>query len=457
MSRFTRSSPMPASRGDLAHWHMREGALQRMLPPWEEVDVVKAPVPMVDGAIAEFILHKGLLPIRWIARHEQVDPATGFVDIQVRGPFRRWRHQHRFEERGASSAITDDIQYELPVPPVGSIVGGWLVRGDLERAFRFRHRRLANDLHRHQECAALSGLCVGITGASGLVGRQLQAFLTTGGTSVKRLTRGSASASRGEIQWNPGGERVATAPFESLDAIVHLAGANLADERWTPARKEVLRESRIAATRHLCTLLAGLERKPKVLVCMSGIGIYGTEHGRTVDERDMAGSDFIAQLARDWEAAAQPAIDAGIRVVFLRAGMVVTAAGGAVAKMRTPFLFGAGGPIGSGKQGISWIASDDLLGMIATAIVDGRWAGPVNAVAPEAVEQRQFAKALGRSLRRPAIAPMPAAVVRMLFGEMGESLLLRGQFAQPTRATELGFRWDFPLLQDALDFELGRA
>jgi len=457
MSRFTRSSPMPVSRQDLAHWHMRDGALQRMLPPWEEVDVVKAPVPMVDGATAEFILQRGLLPIRWVARHEQVDPATGFVDLQVRGPFRRWRHQHRFEERGATSAITDDIQYELPVPPVGPIVAGWVVRAHLERAFRFRHRRLSNDLHRHRECAGLAGLRVGITGASGLVGRQLQAFLTTGGTSVKRLTRGSASASRGEIQWNPRGERVATAPFESLDAIVHLAGANLADERWTPERMVVLRESRVAATRHLCTLLAGLERKPRVLVCMSGVGLYGTDHDRSVDERDPSGRDFIAQLALDWEAAAQPAIDAGIRVVFLRAGMVVTAAGGAVAKMRTPFLFGAGGPIGSGRQGISWIAADDLLGMIATAIVDERWTGPVNAVAPEAVEQRHFAKVLGRSLRRPAIAPMPAAVVKMLFGDMGESLLLRGQFAQPTRATELGFRWDFPRLHDALDFELGRA
>jgi NAD dependent epimerase/dehydratase family enzyme len=125
--------------------------------------------------------------------------------------------------------------------------------------------------------------------------------------------------------------------------------------------------------------------------------------------------------------------------------------------MRMPFLLGAGGPIGSGRQGISWIASDDLLGMIARSIVDERWSGAVNAVAPESVEQRQFAKALGRSLRRPAIAPMPAAVVRMLFGEMGESLLLRGQFAEPARAKELGFRWDFPLLRDALDFELGRA
>ncbi|MFZ9689033.1 MAG: TIGR01777 family oxidoreductase [Phycisphaerales bacterium] len=457
MSRFTRSSPMPASRADLAHWHMREGALQRMLPPWEDVDVVQAPVPMVDGAIAEFVLHKGLLPLRWVARHEQVDPATGFVDLQVRGPFRRWRHQHRFEERGATSAITDDIQYELPLPPLGSIVGGWMVRGALERAFRFRHRRLANDLQRHRECAALAGMCVGITGASGLVGRQLQAFLTTGGTSVKRLTRGSASASRGEIQWNPGGERVATAPFGSLDAVVHLAGANLADERWTPQRKAVLRDSRVAATRHLCELLAGLERKPRVLVSMSGIGYYGTEHGRTVDERDGAGEDFIAALARDWEDATRPAVEAGIRVVLLRAGMVVTAAGGAVAKMRTPFLFGAGGPVGSGRQGISWIAADDLLGMIATAIVDERWSGPVNAVAPESVEQRAFARALGRSLRRPAFAPLPAAVVRMMFGEMGESLLLRGQFARPSRALELGFRYDFGQIQDALDFELGRA
>ncbi len=457
MSRFTLASPMPVTQGELARWHMREGALERLMPPWIAADILRSPIPMVDGAVAEWVMHPWLMPVAWTSRLEQIDPARGFVGVQVRGPFRRWRHDHRFLERDQQSSMHDEVQYELPMSPVGTVLAGRCVRREIERVFRFRHRRLANDLRRHAECDQVSSACVGITGASGLVGRHLRAFLTTGGTSVKRLTRGSASASRGEVQWNPTGERVAHAPFESLDAVVHLAGANLADAAWSPARKEQLRDSRVAATRHLCTLLAGLKRKPRVLVSMSGVGYYGTNHGHTVDERDPAGDSFIGRLAKDWEDATQPARDAGIRVVVLRAGMVVTAAGGAVAKMRTPFAFGVGGPIGSGEQGTSWIALDDLIGMIATSLVDDRWEGAINAVAPDPVAQRTFANALGHSLRRPAIAPMPAAVIRGLFGEMGDALMVQGQFVVPTRASELGFRWEFQRLGDALDFELGRA
>ena len=348
-----------------------------------------------------------------------------------------------------------------------------MARAQLKRMFAFRHERTARDLRRHMEHRARAGerpLTVAVTGATGLVGSALCAFLETGGHHVIRLVRGRVGASTThapvqstadapatrDVPWNPSGDWDAS-PLSGIDAVVHLAGENIAAGRWNAARKAAILRSREEGTRSLARALAALANPPKVLVSASGVGYYGHSDSSEIDESGAAGEGFLADVARRWEQSTEPADARGIRVVKLRIGVVVTARGGVVGTLRTPFNFGAGGPVGSGRQGMSWISLDDLLGAVLHVIGTPSLSGPVNAVAPHPVTQREFAKAMGRAMRRPAFAPLPAFVVKMMFGEMGRELLLSGQFAVPKALIASGFRFDSPRIGQAMAFEFGRA
>jgi uncharacterized protein (TIGR01777 family) len=299
---------------------------------------------------------------------------------------------------------------------------------------------------------------VGITGASGLVGRELTGFLQAGGHEVVPFVRGRAGPGREPgIAWDPAAGTIDAQALEGLDVVVHLAGETVFG-RWTPAKMRRILESREAGTKLLCEALAACERKPRVLVSASAIGIYGDTEDQWVDESSPPGDErsFLVQVCRAWEAATTPASAAGIRVVNLRIGVVVSARGGALAKLLLPASLGLGGPIGSGRQFMSWIDSDDLLGAIMHAIDCEQLEGPVNAVAPEPVSQREFAKTLGKVLRRAAFLPLPGFVVKALFGQMGRETLLAGQRVRPTRLLETGFRFEFSTLEQSLRHQLRR-
>jgi hypothetical protein len=244
--------------------------------------------------------------------------------------------------------------------------------------------------------------------------------------------------------------------LEGVDAVVHLAGENIAAGRWTAARKEEIRRSRVEGTRRLSESLARLSRRPKVLVSASAIGFYGNRGDEILKEDSAPGSDFLAQVCRDWEAATDPASRAGIRVVHLRSGVILSPAGGALKKMLLPFKMGAGGRIGSGAQFMSWIAIDDTIGAIHHAIVTEPLQGPMNGVAPTPVRNAEFTRTLGRVLSRPAIAPMPAFAARLAFGEMANALLLASQRVMPTRLQASGYKFRYPELEGALRHLLGR-
>ena len=474
---FAEESTMPAPRAMLASWHFAHGALQRLLPPWQSVDVESAE-RLAEGSRTVLRLSAGPLHARWIAVHEHVRPGHGFVDRAERSPFARWRHEHLFLDRTdpSQSQLVDRIRYALPwparIPPV-SLLAAPMARAQLKRMFAFRHERTARDLRRHMEHRARAGerpLTVAVTGATGLVGSALCAFLETGGHHVIRLVRGRVGASTThapvqstadapatrDVPWNPSGDWDAS-PLSGIDAVVHLAGENIAAGRWSAARKAAILRSREEGTRSLARALAALANPPKVLVSASGVGYYGHSDSSEIDESGAAGEGFLADVARRWEQSTEPADARGIRVVKLRIGVVVTARGGVVGTLRTPFNFGAGGPVGSGRQGMSWISLDDLLGAVLHVIGTPSLAGPVNAVAPHPVTQREFAKAMGRAMRRPALAPLPAFVVKMMFGEMGRELLLSGQFAVPKALIASGFRFDSPCIGQAMAFEFGRA
>jgi len=291
-----------------------------------------------------------------------------------------------------------------------------------------------------------------ITGSTGLVGSALVPFLETRGHGVTRLLRPSTGvqAKENDVQWDPAATRVDSTALEGRDVVVHLAGDNIASGRWTAAKKARIRDSRVQGTRVLCEAIAKLSQPPKAVLCASAVGFYGDRGEEVLDESSTPGKDFLADVCREWEAAAQPAADGGCRVVHLRIGVVLSPAGGALAKMLLPFKLGAGGKIGSGKQYMSWISIDDLVEVIHHAMVTEDLRGPVNAVSPTPVTNLEFTKSLGKVLSRPTLFPMPAFLARLAFGEMADAALLASTRVEPARLKETGYMFRHPGLAGAL-------
>lgn len=296
----------------------------------------------------------------------------------------------------------------------------------------------------------MAPLRVLVTGSTGFVGSALVPFLVAGGHRVVRLVRTLPRRGKGEIQWGPEAGFIDAARLEGLDGVVHLAGENIATGRWTAEKKALIRDSRVDGTRLLCDALAGLKQPPKVLVCASAIGYYGDRGDELLTEESAPGTGFLAEVCREWEAATQSTEQKGIRVVRLRFGMVLSPTGGAMAKLLPPFKKGLGGVLGTGRQYVSWIALDDLVGVIAHALTTETLHGPVNAVAPTSVTNQEFTRTLGRVIGRFTIFPMPAAVARLVFGELADALLLASQRVQPTRLLATEYRFQYPDLDGAL-------
>ena len=297
---------------------------------------------------------------------------------------------------------------------------------------------------------------IAISGSTGLVGRVLCDALATDGLRMLRLVRRDQPSDHETVRWDPASGPANPAQLEGIDAVVHLAGENIAEGRWSNAKKRRIRDSRVVGTRSLCESLISLERPPSVLVAASAIGFYGDRGDEILDETSAAGSGFLSDVCREWETATQPALDRGIRVVNLRIGVVLSTAGGALKKMLLPFQFGAGGRVGSGRQYWSWIALDDLVRVIRYCLEGTQLRGPVNAVAPAPVTNSEFTAVLGRVLRRPTLLPLPAFAARLVLGEMANELLLSSARVIPKRLQESGFTFRHDQIEGALRKELGR-
>lgn len=295
---------------------------------------------------------------------------------------------------------------------------------------------------------------IGISGSSGLIGRRLSTRLRDAGHTVIPLVRRDSQAGT-SILWDPAGERFDTAACEDLDAIVHLAGENVAKGRWTTRFRSVLRASRIDGTRLLVEGLLARPRLPRVLVCASASGFYGDRGEQVCDETASCGTGFLAELTRDWEVAGS-GFDARGRRVVLRIGMVLARDGGALPRIALPFRFGLGGRLGSGRQWMSWIALDDLCGVIERALDDDSMRGTYNAVSPGPVRNAEFTRTLAGVLHRPAILPAPAFALRLALGAMADELLLTSQRLAPARLLAAGFRFAHEELEAALRDALRR-
>jgi uncharacterized protein len=293
-----------------------------------------------------------------------------------------------------------------------------------------------------------------ITGSSGLLGSALIPSLTAAGHRVTRLVRSQRSRKEGDVYWNPEVGLLDPVALEAIDAAVHLAGESIA-ARWTAEKKTRILQSRVASTRLLAERLGQIQDRPKVFVCASAIGYYGDRGDQILTEESAPGSGFLYDVCRQWEAATGLAEERGIRTVRLRIGVVLSKTGGALAKMLPPFRMGLGGRLGAGTQYMSWIAIDDLVGSVHHALATDALRGAVNAVAPNPVTNLEFTKTLGKVLRRPTIFPVPALAVRLLFGEMGQELLLGSTRVEPRRLQESGYGFRHLTLEKALRAVLG--
>jgi hypothetical protein len=289
-----------------------------------------------------------------------------------------------------------------------------------------------------------------VTGSSGFIGSALLPFLNSKGHEVRGMVRSSATPGSDDIEWDPIRRSINSKGLEGFAATVHLAGENIAGGRWTAAKKRRIRESRTIGTRFLVDSLTGLSKPPKVLICASAVGYYGTRGAKLLREDSPPGHGFLPDVCQAWEAAANAAAARGIRVVNLRIGIVLSAAGGAMTKMLTLFRAGLGGTIGDGGQFWSWIALDDLLAAVLHAVEKETLTGPVNAVSPNPATNRDFARTLARVLSRPAIAGLPAFAARLMMGEMADELLMASARVEPAKLLESGFKFQFAELEPAL-------
>ncbi|HKQ88063.1 MAG TPA: TIGR01777 family oxidoreductase [Candidatus Acidoferrales bacterium] len=295
-----------------------------------------------------------------------------------------------------------------------------------------------------------------ISGGSGFVGTALSELLRASGHTVSHLVRPGARLEGTGVRWDPRSAIIDAASVEGNEVVVHLSGASIAERRWTPDRKAELRSSRVDTTRVLVDTLLNLRQKPRVFVCASAIGYYGDRGDEILTESSCSGTDFLALLARDWEAEAERAAHGGIRTVPLRFGIILDAHGGALPKMLAPIRWGVGGRLGSGRQWMSWTTLEDAVDAARNAIEDERYSGPINIVAPNPVRNSEFTRIAARILHRPVIFPAPAVALRLALGEMAQPLLLASARVKPERLLQLAYTFRSDNLDAALQEMIGK-
>lgn len=446
---LTASHVVPADREFVWEWHTRPGALARLAPPFIPMVPIRQAERLADGKTV-FSLPAGL---KWVSQHDLSAYHRGhrFTDVCTSAPFKavaNWRHSHEFADHPDGTLITDNVTTRLPA-------------GTLNAMFAFRQHQLIEDIraiHRSRGYAAdetdparQRPLVVAMTGSRGLVGRALTAQLTTMGHQVIQLVRREPKP--GQRHWDP--HYPDRNLLTGVDVLVHLAGEPISG-RFNEAHKAAIRDSRIEPTRRLAQLVADSPTCRR-MVSASAIGYYGADRGEELLSEDSEpGEGFLADTVRDWESATGAAAESGARVAQLRTGLVLSGRGGLLPPLRTLFSAGLGGNFGDGNFWMSWIALDDLTDIYVRAILDDALTGPVNAVAPNAVINRDMVTALSRELHRPAFIQIPALGPKMLLGREGAAeLAMANQHVQPKLLQQLQHHFRYPTVSPALAHELG--
>ncbi|HJM44901.1 MAG TPA: TIGR01777 family oxidoreductase [Candidatus Poseidoniaceae archaeon] len=456
MYKFEHETVVDESIEKTFSWFEYEGSFRRLMPPWEVTEEVKADKTIQEGAIRIFKFPFGPIKMKWIAKHTVYAPPNQFKDIMLKGPFKTWEHEHNFTTKGNSTIVKDSVKYQVPLGSLGNFFAGGNIKKRVERMFISRELRLIRDLEKHKNFALEKRKKILIAGSSGMIGTQLAAFLDTGGHEIWKLVRSEIKPESNEIYWDPIKKILNADDIEGFDAIIHLGGAGIGDKRWTKKRKKLIQDSRRLSTKLLSKTICLLKQKPSVYLVASAIGIYGNREDEELTENSQPGIGFLTDTTLAWESYTKSVKKIGVRVINIRTGIVLSATGGALKQMLFPWKMGAGGPIGGGKQWMSWISLDDQIYAINHLIMNEKCNGIYNLTSPNPVRQKIFSKTLGRVLRRPAFAPIPKLPMRILFGELATPLLFEGQKVLPKRILESGFSFVHENLENALRDSLGK-
>ncbi|WP_051283984.1 TIGR01777 family oxidoreductase [Desulforegula conservatrix] len=454
---FRYSSIMDAPKHELFSWHERDGALERLSPPWDPLKIIRKG-GISPGSITKMIMHEGPVPYRWTALHTDYEINSMFRDIQIHGPLKSWRHTHIFSDSSDGKCLlTDEIELEAPFSYLGDFLLEGKIRSKLTEIFRYRHELTTSDISRHMEFKKKHGTWkILISGASGLIGSNLAPFFTTGGHEVYKLVR-RKPFNKNEIFWNPSEGIINSDELEGFDAIIHLAGENIGDSKWTPEKKKVFIESRTKGTALLAKALNTLKNPPKVFISASATGFYGDRGDIILSEKTSKGNLFISDLCDAWEKSASDNLKKSIRLVIARIGVVLTPEGGALSKMLPVFKAGFGGKTGNGNQYMAWISMDDVIGAIYHIMLNDSLTGKVNLVAPEPVTNKMLVEVLSKILKRPAFTDIPEIILKAAFGQMADEILLASSRVIPSKLLGSGYVFLKPDLETALRHTLGRT
>ena len=447
----------------LFSWHENPGAFERLTPPFEPVKVKKRKGG-IDGGEVHLQMNLGPIPLPWVARHHNYIKNEQFLDEQVSGPFASWNHAHLFEKIDAkSSKLIDKIDYKLPFGTVGKTFGGAFAEQKIKQMFAYRRNITKNDLVSQSKYSG-SPLNIAVTGGSGLIGSQLKPYLTTAGHSVENIVRGRPQ--KGELSWNL--ENKTMSNLSGKDVVVHLAGEPISKPLggmvplpWTKWKRNEILKSRVEGTKLISEHIASLSNPPKVMICASAVGYYGDRGEDLLSESEESGDDYFSHVVSEWEKAAQPAIDAGIRVVFLRIAPVMSPLGGALQVLGNAARLGSSPPVAGGKQWWSWISLDDVVDVIYHSIINEKLSGPVNVASPNPVRQKEWASTLakviwGRFGPLTGLIPVPGFALKTVLGEFGDVLALSSIKIDSSKLLDSGYKFRFENLEDCFRHLLGK-
>jgi uncharacterized protein (TIGR01777 family) len=457
---FTKTSFFSVTKKELFQFHERDDAFPLLTPASENIEVDSTASTLAPSdEVVRFAIRFGPLKFRFENVHTVYEPFDLFVDEQRKGIFSEWRHSHRFLEAGwdgnPASMLTDEITYAHPLLPLLNP----FVKHRLGRLFAYRHRATSREVHAHREFPAVaSGARVVVTGATGLIGRRIAQILLENGVRVVVFARDLAKA-RGLL-----GDQVICALWDfthpdrgdwrrylgEADAVIHLAGTPLFEQRWTSAFKREMEESRILGTRQVVDAIIASERKPEVFISASALGYYETDPDGVVDEDAEPADNLLARICVNWENEARKLETHGVRTVQVRIGIVLSTESGALKELAPFFRAGIGGTMGDPRPYINWIHIEDTARIFAMALENRQMRGPYNAAAPNPVRNADFAGAIARALKRPALMRIPVGILRIMIGEAGE-YASGGPRVLVDRIQEAGYRFFFPDLDAALN------
>ncbi|HJU34043.1 MAG TPA: TIGR01777 family oxidoreductase [Nitrososphaera sp.] len=457
---FTKSTEIPATNQDTFDYHAREGALERLVPPWSILTVTSHEGNIKDGAMSTFKIRLGFIRFPWKAVHFGYVHDLQFQDKMVEGPFQSWTHTHSFKpDKTGGCKMEDKIAYSPPFGKIGAMLLNNIIQNNLKQLFQYRHRILSNDISLWKLAGRTKGQKILITGSSGLIGSSLIPMLTAAGEH--RITRLERPSSRHNdirshsLLWDPARDKVNLKDLEGFDTVVHLAGENIFG-RWTDSKKQRILESRVKSTQLLCNSLIRLANPPSTLICASATGFYGNQGSEALTEESKPGFGFLSQVCKAWEESTQIAKDVGIRVVNTRLGVVLTPKGGMLQKLLALSKLGLGLQFGHENQYISWVSIEDVIGSIFYSIIDSSIRGPINVVSANPVTNLEFSRILARILKSKIMLPLSQKLARMMLGELADSLIVPSTLVIPKKLSFAGYRFINPDLEDTLRLLLGQ-